>query len=271
MNRGRTVIAVAWLVAIEAVCCGAAGFAQPQESAAGDEYETKLGTLREGYAVGEDSIFHVDEDGDLVFDFAVIEIREGYALPIDDTEFTVYTEKRAWPNPKLTLVQDSQTGDWLATDGLFVTHELAHVLLEGHTLTIVGGSDSPILIAGEPFSDTTVVVRGGVPTATAQDALARGRAANAEASAPSKAAPPEEVSLTEGRGANDEPSRPSARSAAQPAGPDDGRDGDQGQGAARSGRKALLGALGIVASGGILAAVLAYAARRARRRTSSRS
>jgi len=76
---------------------------------------------------------------------------------------TRYAALRPGQAPRITLVRDLDTGGWLATDGHLLTTLGPLQLIEGHVVRIVGGRESPILIAGQPFSDITVVIKNGQP------------------------------------------------------------------------------------------------------------
>ena len=61
------------------------------------------------------------------------------------------------------LFQEEKTGKWCATDGMLGMHNSNTIVFEGLTITIIGGTENPIKIAGIPLSDTTVTIKNGSP------------------------------------------------------------------------------------------------------------
>jgi hypothetical protein len=63
----------------------------------------------------------------------------------------------------ITFVQDLASHDWLATDGLLYVRKHQGYLLEGQKVKVVGGQDNPLVIDGQPFADTFLVIVNGKP------------------------------------------------------------------------------------------------------------
>ena len=68
----------------------------------------------------------------------------------------------------LKLFQEEGSGKWCATDGILGINNDDPVVFEGLTITIIGGADNPIRIAGVSLSDTTVIIKDGKPVTTDQ-------------------------------------------------------------------------------------------------------
>ena len=125
-------------------------------------YATALGSLRRAYTYR--GSFSVRWDGQKMnpsWDGVVqIAPQEGYEVT---GGFLGLAEGCQSGSTKVTLVQDAKTGRWLATDGYLATSIDRDAAIEGETITIVGGANAPIQIAGQPFADTTLIIQGGVP------------------------------------------------------------------------------------------------------------
>ena len=61
------------------------------------------------------------------------------------------------------LFQEEGSGKWCATDGILGISNNNSVVFEGLTITVIGGTDDPIRIAGVLLSDTTVIIKDGKP------------------------------------------------------------------------------------------------------------
>lgn len=61
------------------------------------------------------------------------------------------------------LFQEEGSGKWCATDGILGISRSKSIVFEGLTITVIGGTDDPIRIAGELLSDTTVIIKDGKP------------------------------------------------------------------------------------------------------------
>lgn len=61
------------------------------------------------------------------------------------------------------LFREEGSGKWCATDGILGINNDDQVVFEGLTITVIGGADNPIRIAGVPLSDTTVIIKDGKP------------------------------------------------------------------------------------------------------------
>jgi len=123
------------------------------------KFDTVLGTLSEGGVLEAGSQF--DLGGNAIF--AVLAFPKGSAVALDEARFDICLDYGIEPPPSITLVQDSTTGKWLVTDGRLGMLREQLVLVEGHTVKIIGGEGSPIHIGDKPFFDTTVVIEGGRP------------------------------------------------------------------------------------------------------------
>jgi hypothetical protein len=63
----------------------------------------------------------------------------------------------------ITFVQDLASREWLATNGLLYVRKHQGYLLEGQKIKVVGGQDKALVIDGQPFADTTLVIVNGKP------------------------------------------------------------------------------------------------------------
>ena len=129
-------------------------------------FKTSIGTLHGRYTLedGAEIAFTGNKGVEVVFGF--VSIAKGDALPVG-VAIDVCTTRSDTKKSRITLVQDKKTGKWLATDGrvglLKGKRDSEPVVFEGHTIIIIGGSKKPIKISGVPFSDTTVIIKGGKP------------------------------------------------------------------------------------------------------------
>jgi hypothetical protein len=62
---------------------------------------------------------------------------------------------------EITFVQNLTSRAWLATNGLLYVRQQQGFLLEGQRVRVVGGADNPLVIGGQPFADTTLVILNG--------------------------------------------------------------------------------------------------------------
>ena len=62
---------------------------------------------------------------------------------------------------EITFVQNLTSRAWLATNGLLYVRQQQGYLLEGQRVTVIGGKDNPLMIGGQPFADTTLVILNG--------------------------------------------------------------------------------------------------------------
>ena len=129
-------------------------------------YETALGILTAGGG-------RVDKGAQLKFDAAnkkliivkgFFSVPSGHAVPVSGA-FKIIPEFGSAAGPiNLTLVQNKADGKWLATDGkMAIYYKTSSGLIEGHSIKIIGGSENPITIDGHPFSNTTILIKGGKP------------------------------------------------------------------------------------------------------------
>lgn len=86
------------------------------------------------------------------------------AMPVGK-ELQVYSGATVNVPLNITLIQDKRNGNWLATDGRIFINNDTLCLLEGHEIQVIDGRDDPIYIAGQSFSDATVVIKNGKPVA----------------------------------------------------------------------------------------------------------
>jgi hypothetical protein len=62
---------------------------------------------------------------------------------------------------EITFVQNLTSRAWLATNGLLYVRKQQGYLLEGQRVRVVGGTDNPLVIGGQPFADATLVILNG--------------------------------------------------------------------------------------------------------------
>jgi hypothetical protein len=65
--------------------------------------------------------------------------------------------------PEIKLFQEEKTGKWCATDGVLGIEENKLMVFEGLSISIIGGADNPIIVAGVPLSNTNIVIQDGKP------------------------------------------------------------------------------------------------------------
>jgi len=61
------------------------------------------------------------------------------------------------------LFREEGSGKWCATDGILGISNSNPIVFEGLTITVIGGADDPIRVAGVLLSDTTVIIKDGKP------------------------------------------------------------------------------------------------------------
>lgn len=125
----------------------------------GITYQTPLGTLKQGGSLEDGSEF--DLSGRIIAGF----MRMGHdqALAFNIHSLSVSRQLKS-PSPvQITLVQDQATRKWIATDGTIDIIDNNLVLVEGHTVNVLGGADQPFLIEGQPFFETQVKIQNGRP------------------------------------------------------------------------------------------------------------
>jgi hypothetical protein len=59
------------------------------------------------------------------------------------------------------LFQEDGSGKWCATDGILGISNDKYMVFEGLKLSIIGGADNPVKIAGTAFADTTIIIKDG--------------------------------------------------------------------------------------------------------------
>jgi len=123
-------------------------------------YNTQLGVLLDGGFVVEAGSIR-DLSGRTVF--GILRIPKGHALPVADGRLPICRDNDIGPPRRVTLVQDSDSGRWLATDGRLGLQGEELVLVDGHTVEIIGGGKSPVFIDSSPFSDGRVTIQDGQP------------------------------------------------------------------------------------------------------------
>jgi len=62
---------------------------------------------------------------------------------------------------KVKMFQDQNTGKWCVTDGFVATTKNDLAVFNGLTISIMGGKENPVIIDGEPFSDSVVEINNG--------------------------------------------------------------------------------------------------------------
>ena len=127
-------------------------------------YDTALGPLTKGALnVLEGSNVTFRDGGRLTVVLGASRIAEGEALPIGENTLSNASGASFDPPPKITIVQESNDGKWLATNGVIGIARDEFGFLEGHEIRIIGG---PFVIRGTSFSDTTVLISKGEPKET---------------------------------------------------------------------------------------------------------
>ena len=87
-------------------------------------------------------------------------IAKNEAMSITNNQIRIVLGLSCNPPPKISVVQETKTENWLLTDGLVGVNHNEWVFLNGHEIKVIGG---PFLIQGLPFSDTTVLITDGKP------------------------------------------------------------------------------------------------------------
>jgi len=126
-------------------------------------YKTALGELKAGMLILKGS--QMTRPG------SKMEIKEGYFAISSDGGVSITNPVQIFkgtPYQKLTplvitFVQDLASREWLATNGLLYVRKHQGYLLEGQKIKVVGGQDKALVIDGQPFADTTLVIVNGKP------------------------------------------------------------------------------------------------------------
>lgn len=118
----------------------------------GENFETELGTLEGGFLLQNGNKL---KNGQIVF--GAIHMDSNQAFAIREAIDILETEQEL--DVEVTLVQDKVTGEWLATQGWLGLKEGEPYILENCRVTVLGGKDNPIMIAGRPQADRTLVAR----------------------------------------------------------------------------------------------------------------
>ena len=134
-------------------------------------FNTKLGHLKNQMLLLNNNIVGLDEaTNQLTVKFGYAYWDRGMAfslkgiVPINIGDIPIEPPKEL----KITFVKDVDTDQWLATDGHLCTESNQFYLLEGHTVTIMGGKNGPVKIGDKSFAETTVVIRKGRPVEIAE-------------------------------------------------------------------------------------------------------
>lgn len=130
----------------------------------GSEHNTSLGTLKGRFLLENGNQISMGANNNLIIVFGIIHMGPDDATQINES-IGVYTARKPTQPVEVTFVQDRKTGTWLATNGALCIVNDKQFLLDGTTIKVVGGANTPIKIAGQPFADTTVQIRDGKPVA----------------------------------------------------------------------------------------------------------
>lgn len=125
------------------------------------KYQTSLGQLNNGFLLQNDNQVSMDKSGNLLIVFGFIHMGSDEAVEIDNNVAVFQGETNL--SPHITFVQDQKNGKWLATNGTMCIQNNSNLLLDNTTIKVIGGTDKPIKIAGQPFADTTVLIKNGRP------------------------------------------------------------------------------------------------------------
>lgn len=127
-----------------------------------DAFQTESGALKNGATLLKGAIIGVvNEKLKLVFGFFGIE--KGFGLPLKK-DLVATSRQEPLPDGRkaeITLVRETGTKRWIATNGVLARDGDDEMLVEGHTVYIVGGRDNPVRICGKDFSDSTVIIENG--------------------------------------------------------------------------------------------------------------
>lgn len=125
-----------------------------------EKYQTSLGTLPCGWLIQNgNQIKMVGNNMEIIFAF--IHMGSDEATPILDN-VGVFQGKTNL-SPHITFVVDQNSGKWVATNGTMCIKNDETLLLNNTTVKIIGGGENPIKILGQPFSNTTVLIKKGKP------------------------------------------------------------------------------------------------------------
>lgn len=182
MNRANTTktnvsLRRAWfLVALALLHAAAAGVWALEKQ---KTYSTSMGILR-GESLGEKLVLYTNPPAmdRLVL---IVNVAAGCGAAIGDSLEVVRGNTRSEvPRQIITLTQDTNQNQWIATDGWIAATQpdavsfdrtLVTAVVEGHIVKIVGGSNQPIKIGGEFFADTTVAIKDGKPVPSGKPRL----------------------------------------------------------------------------------------------------
>lgn len=124
-------------------------------------YETSLGKLKDSFLLQNGNKMGTDSSGNMTIIFGFIHMGSDGAIDIRDNVEIFQGKTNLSPN--ITFVQDMKSKKWVATNGTMCIDKSSTKLLDNSTVKIIGGKERPIKIAGQSFSDTTVLIKNGNP------------------------------------------------------------------------------------------------------------
>jgi hypothetical protein len=127
-------------------------------------YNTPLGLLTNGYILEKGSELKVSMPGSIIkgVKFGSYKVEKDKALWFDGT-LKIISDKKLKKTLKITILQDQDTKEWLATDGTLAVSNDKIGVLDEHIIVIVGGGTKTVNIGGDFFSDCTVEIKNGKP------------------------------------------------------------------------------------------------------------
>lgn len=132
------------------------------------EYQTSLGKLKHGYILLNQPLKNsIDASGKMHLLFGIIYIDTEHAIQISDknqNDIQICQGVAVEKNQKITFIQDQTSGIWVATDGIMCVQNNSHYLLNNTIVNVVGGTENPIKILGQPFADTKILIENDEPS-----------------------------------------------------------------------------------------------------------